>query len=85
MPDLDYFEIAKELTRDRANAAGDIDPKTTELGIAREVVRRLIDQLIYLVQMNHYGYHDQTKPWTQCEHLFCSDTLEVLESVGYRP
>lgn len=85
MTDLDYFEIAKKLTRAHSDALGDVYLKNTELGIAREVVRRLVERLIYLVEMNHYGYHDQAKSWAQCENLFCSDTVEVLESVGYRP
>lgn len=83
--DLDYFEIAKKLTAAHSEALGDAYLKNTELGIAREVVRRLVDRLIYLVEMNHYGYHNLTESWTQCENLFCSDTLEALESVGFRP
>lgn len=83
--DLDYFEIAKKLTRAHSKALGDVYLKNTELGIASQVVRQLVDRLVYLAEMNHYGYHDQAESWTQCENLFCSDTLGVLESVGYRP
>ena len=84
--DLDYFDIAKKLTAAHPEALGDVYLKNTELGIAREVVRSLVDQIIHMAQIVHEVYHrDQAERWTECKLLFCKDAARLLASLSGTP
>lgn len=86
--DLDYFELAKELTRERAGTAADLD-MPTELGIARQIVRSLVDRMVLMAERSHaalhYDNYVKTGPWTMCQESFCRDTAKLLRSIGATP
>lgn len=83
MTRVDYFEIAKELIRERASAASDLYPKNTELGIAREVVRSLVGHVKSMVELMHQTHrYGDTDGWEVCQESVCSHTAQFLASIG---
>lgn len=80
--DLDYFEIAKKLTRAHSEALGDVYLKNTELEIALEVVRALVDQIIHMAHVTHTAHHhNQSERWVECRWSLCKDAVRLLASL----
>ncbi len=81
--DLDYFDIAKKLTRAHSEALGDVYLKNTELGIAREVVQVLVDRIIFMAQTIHLTHYVPGEgQWTECKRPNCRDTAELISSLA---
>lgn len=79
-----YFEVAKKLAREHASAASDLDPKTTELGIARDVVRSLVDRITFMAKLIHAQHCglQPPGPWSDCQRSECVETTRLLASLG---
>lgn len=82
MPDTDYFEIAKKLTRAHSKTAGKLYLKDGELGAAQDIVRSLVDQIIHMAEIAHRAYHDEDWPWRGCEQPLCLDASRLLASLS---
>ena len=80
--ETDFFEIAHKLTRAHSALAGKVYLQDAELGAARDVVRALVDQVIYMAEIIHRTYHDPDERWTECRSAHCGSAAELLASLS---
>lgn len=79
---IDYFEIAKRLTRAHSELAGQRYLEGRELEDAKRLVSLLVDQIWHMAQTGHQAWH-QTEGgrFADCSMAFCQDATRVLGSL----
>ena len=82
MTDLDYFEIAKKLTRAHSEP-GDAYLKNTEFGVAREIVALLVVALKRTAGRLEFSSERSSDQLTDREVVAMA--REVLHKIGAQP